>query len=127
MKALAVLLIILLATISGGTDNPGGNGPQLEISSVSGNLEQERDSALIVLLYNNASYLAEAEKTNQRSEDARAIVAELKASDDRINVLSGPQVAGSLAPGENRTVRVHGSVRGCRRGHLSPATQPSLL
>ena len=97
-------MIVLFAAISSGTDNPGGNGPKLEISSVSGNLEQERDSALIVLLYNNASYLAEAEKTNQRSEDARAIVAELKASDDRIKVLSGPQMAGSLAPGDNRTL-----------------------
>jgi hypothetical protein len=104
VKALAVLLIILLTTISGSMDNPGGDGPKLEISSVSGNLEQERDSALAIRLYNNASYLAEAEKTLQRSEDARAIVAELKASDDRIEVLSSPQVAGSLAPGENRTL-----------------------
>ena len=104
MKALAVLLIILLASISDGTNDPGGEGPHLEISSISGNLEQERDSALAIQLYNNASYLADAEETDFRLGDARAIVAELKASDDRIRVLSGPQMAGSLAPGENRTV-----------------------
>jgi hypothetical protein len=104
VKALAVLLIIFLTLISGRADDPKGDGPQLEISFISGKLEQERDSTLFVLLYNNASYLEEAEKTNFRLGDARAIVAELKASDDRINVLSGPQVAGSLAPGENRTV-----------------------
>lgn len=104
MKALAILLIILLILILGSAEDPRGDGPQLEISSISGNLEQERDSTLFVQLYNNASYPEEAEETNFRLEDARAIVAELKTSDDRIRVLSGPQVAGSLAPGENRSV-----------------------
>jgi hypothetical protein len=104
VKALAILLIILLILILGSAEDPRGDGPQLEISSISGNLEQERDSTLFVQLYNNASYPEEAEETNFRLEDARAIVAELKTSDDRIRVLSGPQVAGSLAPGENRSV-----------------------
>ena len=67
-------------------DNPGGDGPKLRYRP-SPAMEQERDSALTIQLYNNASYLAEAEKTNQRSEDARAIVAELKASDENQGAL----------------------------------------
>lgn len=42
----------------------------------------------------------------ERSKDnAGAIVAELSSQDDGINVLSGPQVLGTLAPGMNRSVR----------------------
>ena len=38
-------------------------------------------------------------------ENARSIVAELSSSDDRIKIISGPQMAGLLAAGENATVQ----------------------
>jgi hypothetical protein len=103
VKARAILLSILLVLIAGRAEDPGEDGTHLEFSQIASKLEQEGDSTIAVLLYNNASNLAKAEKTNFGSEDVRAIVAELKTADDRIKVISGPQVVGSLAPGENRT------------------------
>jgi len=104
MKALAVLVVLLLVAISGRGADKGEDGPHLEISSVLGHLEQNRPSALTIELRNNASALAKGAGFDAKKRDADGIVALLQSGDDRIKVLSGPQGAGTLAPGENRSL-----------------------
>jgi len=115
MKALAVLVILLLVMISGRGADQGVDGPHLVISSVSGHLELERPSVLTILLHNNASApaLAPAEGAGF---NASGIVALLQSNDDRIKVLSGPQVAGTLAPGESRSLEFTALAEGAEVG-----------
>ncbi len=118
MKALAVLVVLLMVMILGQGEDLGGDGPRLEISSVSGHLELERPSVLAILLHNNASAQAPSEGMGieSRKRDAMGIVAILQSSDDRIKVLSGPQVAGTLAPGESRSLEFTLLVEGAEVG-----------
>jgi hypothetical protein len=120
MKALAVLVILLLVVISGRGADQGVDGPHLVISSVSGHLELERPSVLTILLHNNASApaLAPAEGAgfDAKKRDASGIVALLQSNDDRIKVLSGPQVAGTLAPGESRSLEFTALAQGAEVG-----------
>lgn len=105
MKALAVLLILILAAILSGAvgEEPG---PHLEVSSVSGKLVSGRPSVLSVVISNSASALPEigAGEFKADGQDALGVTAELFSSDDRIRVLSSRQVLGALAPGTNRSV-----------------------
>ena len=77
--------------------------PHLEISSIYGNLEIDRTSTISIVLHNNAT--PQWMSLISIKTDASSIMAELESSDDRIQVLSGPQMAGTLAPGENKTVQ----------------------
>jgi len=118
MKALAVLVVLLMVMILGQGGDQGADGPRLEISSVIGHLELERPSVLTILLHNNASAQAPSEGAGieSRKRDAMEIVAILQSSDDRIKVLSGPQVAGTLAPGESRSLEFTLLVEGAEVG-----------
>jgi len=118
MKALAVFVVLLLAILPGRGMDPGMDGPHLEVTSVLGHLELERPSVLAIVLHNNASALAPADVAgfDAQKRDAMGIVALLQSSDDRLKVLSGPQVAGTLAPGESRSLAFTLLVEGAEVG-----------
>ncbi len=109
MKALAILSILLAFaftasfTSSGGAV-PFGNGPDMIISSVSGNLEMGRAGTIALEIRNNASEELQAPGDFGSKESAMGIVAELQSQDERITVLPSPQAVGSLAPGESRSI-----------------------
>ncbi|MCJ7445129.1 MAG: hypothetical protein MUO26_11510 [Methanotrichaceae archaeon] len=81
------------------------DGPELIVSSVSGDLETGRPNDFMISLYNNANAtsLEEIELGAERSK-ALGIMAQLMSQDERIKVLSDTQPAGSLAAGENRSI-----------------------
>jgi hypothetical protein len=101
MKEPALLLIFTLA-LAALQPCAAASGPHLVISSVQGTLEMERPSSLIIEIRNNAA------PADQGLEEGKALAygiqADLNSIDDRIEVISGPQPAGSLGPGENRTL-----------------------
>lgn len=101
------LLFMLPAGTSAGADEHAED-PRLQIESVHGNLDVSRPSSIFVVLQNNASLSEEPDELlllGQHRADARSIVAELSSSDERIKILSGLQMAGLLAAGENVTVQ----------------------
>ena len=107
MKDLVALLIFALLAISQqsaqGTDS-GAADPVLDVSSISGRLQLDLPSTLTIELRNNASSLPKAEGFDSQKRDAMGITAQLLSSDERVKVLSAPQPAGALGPGENRTL-----------------------
>lgn len=115
MKPLAVLVSLLLLTVQSSGDDLRTVGPHLEISSTSGRLVLDRPSVLTIELRNNAPDASEPELGMQKA-NAHGIVAELLCADDRIKVLSGPQVVGDLAPGMSRSVRFTASAEGTQKG-----------
>ncbi|MDD1761220.1 MAG: hypothetical protein LUQ59_03225 [Methanothrix sp.] len=94
------------------------------ISSVYGDLEQDHPSSIFVVVENNASVSKpransvskEPDEFGLDKENARSITAELISPDDRIRILSGPQVAGLLAGGENTTLQFMALVEGVPPG-----------
>jgi hypothetical protein len=112
MKARTFFIILFLAAILSDAENAGEDGPHLEITSTSGKLELDRASVLSVQLHNNASTPKEIDEIDFKLADARNIVAELKSPDDRIKVISTPQLAGSIAPGANKTVEFTARAQG---------------
>ncbi len=103
MKELVVLPIILIAFVLPVIgDNQEGHG-HIIISSISGVLETGRPATISVELKNNAS-MQQSPSIFGDKETCLGVVAELHSSDDKIHVLSAPQIAGSLAPGENKSV-----------------------
>ena len=96
------LFLFLSATISAHADDSAAEEPHLEASSIYGSLEIDRTSTISIALHNNAT---PHDEIGLNKTDASSITAELESSDDRIRVLSGTQMAGTLAPGENETVR----------------------
>ncbi|RQW81606.1 MAG: hypothetical protein EHM14_00365 [Methanothrix sp.] len=127
MKALAIFSILfLLAACCRGSDLPE-DGPHLEVASISGNLEIDRPSVIAVELRNNATYNAtydagesdtgsDALDVERSTANAGAVEAELSSQDDRIDVLSGPQVLGTFAPGMNRSIRFAALAKGAQKG-----------
>jgi hypothetical protein len=109
MKApwiLGVALYILLSTIIPGcAEDQRTEGPHLEVSAIHGALEMDRPTTFGIVLLNNASLPEGPEELDLNKANASSITAELEGSDDRIRVLSGPQMAGSLGPGESKTVQ----------------------
>ncbi|MGA9098244.1 MAG: hypothetical protein WB392_04855 [Methanotrichaceae archaeon] len=103
MKKLAILSIILIAFILPVYGDDQGDHGQIIVSSVSGFLEVGRPAIISVELMNNASG-KQSSSIFGDNETCLGVMAELHSSDDRIHVLSAPQVVGSLAPGENRSV-----------------------
>jgi hypothetical protein len=103
---LGVALYLLLSTIIPGcADEHSAEEPHLEVATVHGALEINRPATFAIVLFNNASPSEELEELDLNKADASSIIAELESSDDRIRVLSGPQMAGTLGPGENKTVQ----------------------
>lgn len=82
-----------------------GDGPQLVVSSIRGNLEDGRPSSIFIVLKNNASPSKDPVEPAFDKESARNILAELESNDERIKIYSGQQNAGLLAAGENATVQ----------------------
>ena len=113
-----ILLLLLLqpAGLSVGAGDSPEEAPNLEISSVYGNLELSRPSSIFVVLKNNASPSEGPDESGLNKENARRIVAELLSSDDRIRVFSGPQMAGLLHAGENVTVQFTALAEGAPLG-----------
>ena len=62
----------------------------------------DRTSTISIALHNNAT---PQDEIDLNKADVSSITAELESSDSRIRVLSGIQMAGTLAPGENVTVQ----------------------
>lgn len=124
MRALIILVLLALAMLptSNGDDYIcTEGGPRLLASSVVSSMESGRSDYILIDLQNagNISLKACKEPSDQREADlasieseyeancsrAIGIEAELLSRDDRIDVLSGPQVAGSLSSGQRRQVR----------------------
>ena len=109
MKApwiLGVALYLLLLTILPGcAEDQRAEGPHLEVSAIRGALEMDRPTTFAIVLLNNASPPEGPEELDLNKANASSITAEVVCSDDRIRVLSGPQMAGSLGPGEDKTVQ----------------------
>lgn len=119
-----ILFLFLLAAVSfsysvSAEDEENGR-PDLDISSVYGRLDTNGPSTLYVLLHNNATAQATERQESQELDldpaKARGITAELVSDDERVRVLSGPQMAGSLGPGENTTVEFMALAEGAEVG-----------
>ena len=102
---IALVLLFLSTTIAVNGEDQRAGEPHLEASSIYGSLEMDRASTISIVLHNNASPLGVPEELDLKKADASSITAELESSDDRVHVLSGIQMAGTLAPGENETVQ----------------------
>ena len=119
-----ILFFFLLAAVSFSysvSAEDGKNGrPDLAISSVNGRLDTNGPSTLYVLLHNNATGQAtepqEYQEVDLDPARARGITAELVSDDERVRILSGPQMAGSLGPGENTTVEFMALAEGAEVG-----------
>jgi hypothetical protein len=114
MKWLLILLLFFLMGISVRAE-PMQSGSFLEVSSVSGALEVDKPSILAIEIRNIAP-VEEAAALGLPKGEAMGITAELRSSDDRIRVLSSPQVAGSLHPGENRSLEFTALAEGAQAG-----------
>jgi hypothetical protein len=102
MKEPALLLIFILASATLQSCTAAASSPHLVISSVHGALEMDRPSSLFIEIRNNAAPADQGLEAGKAQ--AYGIQADLKSIGDRIDVISGPQSAGSLGPGENRTL-----------------------
>ena len=109
MKGPAVLfaLILALSTACGSDSSFSDAGQNLVVSSLSGSLEVGRACTITVDLRNNASSAPMKDLPADLGAgwpEAQSIVAELQSREEEIEVLSGPQNAGALGPGENRSL-----------------------
>ena len=114
-----ILFLFMLQAVSSAGANEQAEGPHLQIESVHGNLEIDRPSSIFVVLQNNASPSEEPDPLlllGLHKANASGIVAELSSPDDRIKILSGPQMAGLLAAGENATVQFMAHAEGVPMG-----------
>lgn len=110
MKGSAVLFALVFVAVfaAEGSCSPSlDTGQSQLIASLSGGLEVGRDSSIFIDLRNNASSSPLKDlpsDLNVEENRALEVVAELHSEDEEIEVLSGPQNAGSLGPGENRSL-----------------------
>lgn len=124
MRALIILIMLALAVLtpSNGEDYIcTDGGPQIMARSVGSGIESSSSDYILIDLQNagNISLRACKEPSDQREAELASIEseyeancsraigtrAELMSRDDGIEILSGPQVAGSLSPGQNRSIR----------------------
>ena len=110
------LLIFPVAAALNSEEGETGVAPAIEISSIQGRLDLKSPSTVAVVLFNNASDQGEIYETDLDPVTARSITAELVSDDGRIQVLSGPQMAGSLGPEENTTVEFMALAEGAEVG-----------
>jgi hypothetical protein len=116
MKWLLILLLYILMGISVRGAEPVQSGSFIEVASVSGALEIDKPSVLAIEIRNIAPAEEEAKALGLQKGEAMGIAAELRSLDDRIKVLSSPQVAGSLLPGENRSLEFMALAEGAQAG-----------
>jgi hypothetical protein len=102
---LMIFFLIFPNFILTGVSVTDSEGPQLEVSSVRGILEDGRPSSIFIVLKNNASPGKDPAEPAFDKESARNILADLESSDEKIKIYSGQQNAGLLAAGENATVQ----------------------
>jgi len=99
---IALLLIVVVPAYS------APFGPALIVSIGQGKLSSGQEASIWLRIDNTAEAHAPEDGLlsglHQEKNEALAVTAELKSLEDRIKILSGPQVAGSIAPGENRSV-----------------------
>ncbi len=111
MKGLALLfsLILAVAFAAGESGSTSAiDGQFIAVSSPTGVLEVGRDCTIAVDLKNTAAASHKddpARAFGAVGEKAIGIAAELHSIEGDVTVLSGPQYAGSLGPGENRSVQ----------------------
>ena len=116
---LGPLIFILVVVIpSGGTDYTSmQNGPHLIVSSINGTLEIDRPGTIWFDIKNDANASAVGQNASSQRfpawlqpgygtniSDAMGVSAELIPKDAMFEMLTGPQFAGSLESGKNRTV-----------------------
>ena len=110
---LALIMFVFSCTFTGlaqaedlgGEEGRVGEGPNLVIASVLGNLELGRPSSIFVVLENRAEQGAKEEEMDLSREAARSISAQLISSDERIKILSQMQFGGLMEGGENTTLQ----------------------
>jgi hypothetical protein len=102
MKEPALLLILIVAWAALQSCTAVASSPHLVVSSVHGALEVDRPSSLFIEIRNNAAPADQGLEAGKAQ--AYGIQADLNSIGDRIEVISRPQSAGSLGPGENRTL-----------------------
>ncbi len=115
------LFIIFLLSAGQAAASTQSGGPDLQVLQVYGNFETSRPSSIFIVLQNNAdpSEMREGAGGLQWEADpetARSILAGLVSADDRIEILSGPQMAGLLPAGENLTVQFTALAQGAPIG-----------
>ncbi len=110
MKGPAVLfaLVFVVVFAAEGSDISSLDAGQSQlVASLSGGLEVGRTSSIFIDLRNNASSAPSKDlplDLDSEELELLGITAELQSRDDEIEVLSGTQNAGSLGPGENRSL-----------------------
>jgi hypothetical protein len=128
------ILFILMALVAIGIDHASAaGGPHLVASLVNGTLQTERPGAIWIEIKNdaNASAIDQMELGQQlpiwlqgnygtNATDAIGIAAELQSKDSRIRMLSGPQLAGSLAAGNSRTLEFNALANGMAQPGVYP-------
>lgn len=115
-----ILFFSLQTSVSYSADDDSNRYPHLVIASIQGRLDASSPSTLAVVLHNNATGhtidLREAGGLDRDPASAISIIAELVSEDNRIHVLSEPQMIGSLHPGENATVEFMALAEGAEVG-----------
>lgn len=101
---LTLLFVFAFTAGESGETAPAEDVPHLIVSQVSGNLEMGRAGTIAVELKNNISAAVPSSSILGTKGSCLGIAALLRSRDERIKVISEPQFAGSLAPGENRSL-----------------------
>ena len=100
-----LIALLLIALIPAQSAPPG---PALIVSVGQGKLSSGQEASIWLRIDNSAEASAPEEGLlsglHQEKNEALAVTAEIKSLDGRIKILSGPQIAGSIATGENRSV-----------------------
>jgi len=100
-----LIALLLIAVIPAQSAPPG---PALIVSIGQGKLSTGQEASIWLRIDNSAEASAPEEGLlsglHQEKNEALAVTAEIKSLEGRIKILSGPQVAGSIATGENRSV-----------------------
>lgn len=113
-----LIFILVLIIPSGGDDYTSiEGGPHLLVSSINGTLEIDRPGTIWFDIKNDANSTAAAQNVSDQRipawlqpgygtnfSDALGVSVELQPKDAMFEMLTGPQLAGSLESGKNRTV-----------------------
>jgi hypothetical protein len=102
MKELVTIIaLILVCSLQAGCSSDQG---QVGISKISGGLEAGRVGAVAIELENNISFMPPPSGILSFEGSCLDVVARLQSNDSRVSVISGPMFAGSIAPGENKSL-----------------------
>jgi hypothetical protein len=104
MKELFATIAIVLACSLPACGESTSDQGQVVISSVSGGLEAGRVGAVTIELENNISFMPPPYGILMAKGSCLDVVATLQSNDSKISVISAPEYAGALAPGENQSL-----------------------